>query len=141
MGIVQLLFGFNGRIRRTHYWLGWFGAGFVISTVFWVTFFIFGGAGMLATAAVNRGGNTMTGAGAAAAGGLGVLLFLMVMAYAAALFWVHPALQAKRWHDLECGFLDGTPGPNAYGPSPKGLTGPSQARPTSPRPPPLLPAA
>jgi uncharacterized membrane protein YhaH (DUF805 family) len=163
MGIVQLLFGFNGRIRRTHYWLGWFGAGFAISTVFWVTFFIFGGAGMLATAAVNGGGNTMTGAGAAAAGGLGMLLFLMVMAYAAALFWVHLALQVKRWHDrdksgvwvlinlipvigwvwalIECGFLDGTPGPNAYGPSPKGLTGPIQAQPTSPMPPPLLPAA
>ena len=27
------------------------------------------------------------------------------------------------WTLIECGFLDGTPGPNKYGPSPKGLGG------------------
>jgi uncharacterized membrane protein YhaH (DUF805 family) len=61
--------------------------------------------------------------------------------------WTGIALQIKRWHDrdkswvwifiafiplvgaiwalIEVGFLDGTPGPNKYGPSPKGVTGPA----------------
>ena len=65
------------------------------------------------------------------------------------LMWSALALQAKRWHDrgksgwmflvtfiplvgalwtlVECGFLDGTPGENKFGPSPKGVTGPAVA--------------
>ena len=63
-----------------------------------------------------------------------------------ALVWAALALQIKRWHDrdkswvlifvgmitcgffwvlIECGILDGTPGPNRFGPSPKGVTGPA----------------
>ena len=63
------------------------------------------------------------------------------------LLWTALALQIKRWHDrdkswvwifisfiplvgaiwvlVECGFMDGTPGPNKFGPSPKGITGPA----------------
>ena len=59
-------------------------------------------------------------------------------------FWVGFALVVKRWHDrnrswtwallgfipivgwiwqgVECSFLEGTLGPNRYGPSPKGIT-------------------
>ena len=62
-----------------------------------------------------------------------------------ALLWPSLALQVKRWHDrdksgwfvlvnlipfigwlwtlIECGFLDGTQGPNRFGPSPKGIQG------------------
>ena len=60
-------------------------------------------------------------------------------------FWVGFALVVKRWHDrgkswawallgfipivgwmwqgIECGFLEGTLGPNQFGPSPKGISG------------------
>jgi len=81
--------------------------------------------------------------GAAGLGIVGLIIYLAVLVLA---IWVGLALQIKRWHDsdkswvwifislipfvgaiwalIECGFLDGTPGPNKYGPSPKGITGP-----------------
>jgi uncharacterized membrane protein YhaH (DUF805 family) len=74
-----------------------------------------------------------------------ILEFVLLIPYV----WILLALQIKRWHDrdkswvwifisliplvgpiwalVECGFLDGTPGPNKYGPSPKGVTGPATA--------------
>lgn len=72
------------------------------------------------------------------------LLFagILLVALFAVTLWVGLALQVKRWHDrdkswfwiligfipvvgffwilIECGFMDGTPGPNRFGPSPKG---------------------
>ncbi|MBP2160248.1 MULTISPECIES: DUF805 domain-containing protein [Asticcacaulis] len=33
---------------------------------------------------------------------------------------------ALLWHLIECGFAQGTPGPNRYGPSPKGVNDPEQ---------------
>ena len=122
MSITELLFNFNGRIRRSTYWLYAIGLSVVLSVLFVV-------AGMLAA----NGGAMMYVAFA-------IYIVGMVIA-----IWAGLALQIKRWHDrdkswtwifiafvpfigaiwalVECGFLDGTPGPNKYGPSPKGLTG------------------
>jgi uncharacterized membrane protein YhaH (DUF805 family) len=85
-------------------------------------------------------------AGAAGAG-LGIVGLILVVAYIVVMFWIGLALQIKRWHDrdkgavwvlinlipfiggiwalVECGFMDGTMGPNRFGPSPKGITGPA----------------
>jgi uncharacterized membrane protein YhaH (DUF805 family) len=107
---MHLLFGFNGRTRRLHYWLASIGAGF----------------------------------------GLSVLCLVISLFYVVLVFWIGLAVQIKRWHDrdksgvwvlivfiplvgslwslIECGILDGTEGPNRFGPSPKGVTGPPPVR-------------
>jgi uncharacterized membrane protein YhaH (DUF805 family) len=124
--MMQTLFSFNGRIRRSTFWLYAIGMAVVLGIVIAV-------GGM-----VSNMGGAMTYVG----------LALIAVAYIA-LIWAGLALQIKRWHDrdkswvwifiafipvvgsiwvlVECGFLDGTPGPNKYGPSPKGLTGPAVA--------------
>jgi uncharacterized membrane protein YhaH (DUF805 family) len=125
--MMQLLFSFNGRIRRMTYWLGLLGACIGYGVI----------AGVVVTLAVmlNHGDGP---------GMIGALLYLVVLVFAA---WTGLALQIKRWHDrdkswvwffisfipfvgflwvlVECGFMDGTQGPNRFGPSPKGITGPA----------------
>lgn len=125
MNYQQLLFSFNGRIRRLHYWLAALGAGFVYGIV--------AALGLMLGTMLNHGDGP---------GVLGLGIYLIVIAVA---LWTGLALQVKRWHDrdkswvwifisfipligaiwalVECGFLDGTQGPNKYGPSPKGIQG------------------
>jgi uncharacterized membrane protein YhaH (DUF805 family) len=125
----QLLFSFDGRIRRSTYWLYAIGSGLAYGVVAGI---ILACAGMLSH---GQGGPIMM---------IGTLLYFVILVVAV---WTGLALQIKRWHDrdkswvwifiafiplvgaiwslIECGFLDGTPGPNKYGPSPKGLTGPA----------------
>jgi uncharacterized membrane protein YhaH (DUF805 family) len=120
----SLLFSFNGRIRRQQFWLASIGLGIVYVVL--VT--------ILSMLMRNGGAMTMVG---------GILTLIVFVAY----LWAALAIQVKRWHDrdkswvwifvglitagiwtlIECGFLDGTPGPNKFGPSPKGLTGPVAA--------------
>ncbi len=129
MNYQQLLFSFNGRIRRLHYWLGAIGSGIVL--------------GVIAGVGISLGAMLSHGEGPGVVGGL-VYVIVMVLA-----IWIGLALQIKRWHDrdkswvwifisfipivgpiwvlVECGFLDGTQGPNKYGPSPKGIQGPAAA--------------
>ncbi len=129
MNYQEFLFSFNGRIRRLHYWLGAIGAGFVY--------------GIVAAIGLMLGAMLSHGQGP---GVIGWLIYAVVLFFAA---WTGLALQIKRWHDrdkswvwifisfiplvgaiwalVECGFLDGTPGPNRFGPSPKGVTGPAVA--------------
>jgi uncharacterized membrane protein YhaH (DUF805 family) len=129
MNYQEFLFSFNGRIRRLHYWLGAIGAGLVY--------------GIVAAIVLMLGSVLSHGQGP---GVIGWLLYAVVLFFAA---WTGFALQIKRWHDrdkswvwifinfipfvgaiwtlVECGFLDGTPGPNRFGPSPKGITGPAAA--------------
>jgi uncharacterized membrane protein YhaH (DUF805 family) len=124
--MMQLLFSFDGRIRRTNYWLGALGAGAAYGVVLGICFTIM-----------------MMGRDSPLAM-VGGLLCLVVYFF---LLWTALALQIKRWHDrdkswvwifiafiplvgpiwalVEVGFLDGTPGPNRFGPSPKGITGPA----------------
>jgi uncharacterized membrane protein YhaH (DUF805 family) len=122
--LTQLLFSFDGRIRRMHYWLGAIGAG--------VVYGVGAGIAMMLANMLGRGG----------LGIIGLALYFVILVAAV---WTGLALQIKRWHDrdkswvwifisfipaigaiwalVECGFLDGTPGPNKYGPSPKGVQG------------------
>jgi uncharacterized membrane protein YhaH (DUF805 family) len=128
MNLTQVLFSFNGRIRRSTFWLYSLGLGVVLGIVIAVGFMLGSNGGALSA----------------------VGWVLVGLAYIVAI-WADLALQVKRWHDrdkswvwifiafipivgaiwllVEVGFLDGTPGPNKYGPSPKGLTGPAVATP------------
>lgn len=132
MDFAHLFLSFQGRTRRLHFWIGLILIGIVESIVFSFSF------GSVMNSAAIRG-NAFAAASATSGMGLvGSLLYL-------ALLWPSLAVQVKRWHDrdktgwmvlinlipfigwlwtlIECGFLDGTPGPNKYGPSPKGLGG------------------
>jgi uncharacterized membrane protein YhaH (DUF805 family) len=112
------LFGFEGRINRGKFWLGW--------AVIWVFLFVTYG-----IALATESGFLI---------GLVGLLNLLAI-------WPALAIQIKRWHDrdksgwwvliglipligpiwvlVECGFLPGTVGPNQYGPDPLGPIGES----------------
>ncbi len=139
MGILGILFSFSGRIRRTHYWLGLIGVGFFTSIVANFTFMPAYVA--MVMAAMNGQTPDPSSFGPAAMAGLAIWF---------ASLWPGLALNVKRCHDrdksgwfllvywlvsltiigalwplIELGFLDGTPGPNKYGPSPKGIGGDS----------------
>jgi uncharacterized membrane protein YhaH (DUF805 family) len=124
--MLSLLFGFHGRVRRLHWWLIRLGyIGFAIAVL-----------GLVALVQSVFPVEAEDGP-IASAGGLS-----MILCYA--LFvWSNLATNVKRFHDrdktgwwvmialipligpiwllVECGFLDGTQGPNDHGPSPKGL--------------------
>ena len=135
MSLWQMLFGFNGRIRRMHWWLVRFG---VFIAAFVIMFSLVGGIG----AAFGSFDNVPEAI--EPIGGLMVVVIYLVV------LWIELALTVKRWHDrdksgfwylivliplvgpfwalIELGFLDGTQGPNQYGPSPKGIGGSDLAR-------------
>jgi uncharacterized membrane protein YhaH (DUF805 family) len=128
MDFMHIFLSFNGRLRRLHFWIG-----LIILWVIEVIIFAILIGPAVAAAAANGGGLSP----------LGLIGYLLVLA----LLWPALAIQVKRWHDrdkgwvwifisfipivgalwvlIECGFLDGTPGPNKFGPSPKGVSGPS----------------
>lgn len=86
MSLVNLLFGFNGRINRLQYWVGTLGAGFA--------------AGLLVFAVVFTSilGASAPQAKTAAAGiGIGLLIFLCAVMMVTS--WIGLALQWKRFHD------------------------------------------
>ena len=136
MSVWQILFSFEGRIRRSHWWLARIGLGFGFLVLLGVIM------GITAIAA-GTGGQDPRGPAAAIAG---IVFGLFLLVSIPLLIWTEAAITAKRWHDrdkpavmvlilfvpliggiwtlVECGFLDGTPGPNHYGPSPKGLASP-----------------
>jgi uncharacterized membrane protein YhaH (DUF805 family) len=132
MPVGQLLFGFEGRIRRSQFWLASFGISFALAAILLVLLLMMG----FGYQAAGRTPSVGTGI-AGMIGGLGIFALIV------ASFWVHVALVVKRWHDrdrpgvfmlfsfvpfvniwaaIELLFLDGTQGPNQYGPSPKGIT-------------------
>lgn len=133
MNFMSLFFSFNGRIRRSHFWLAAIGLMIVNGVVSSLTLFP-----AIAAAAASGDPNAVL----AAYGSPGALLYWV---WALAMFWPSLALDIKRCHDrnrsgwflllafiplvnlwvlVELLFLDGTPGPNRFGPSPKGLGGP-----------------
>ncbi|MFO1012474.1 MAG: DUF805 domain-containing protein [Caulobacteraceae bacterium] len=137
MNVMNLLFSFNGRIRRLHYWLASIAMGLVGGVVFGVTIGPAYAAMMMAAA--NGDTPDMSGFG------VGGLIYFVWFLFA---FYVGLALAVKRIHDrdrgglfllllfvpllglwpmIELAFLDGTHGPNKFGPSPKGIGGDSTA--------------
>jgi uncharacterized membrane protein YhaH (DUF805 family) len=126
--MLQTLFGFHGRMRRSAYWA----IGLVLSLGLTTTLAILG---WLAFPSGAPEAGNLTQWQWAYIGLVGVTTFLGA--------WIRLAIQVKRWHDrnasgwwtlavlfpilgaiwvlVECGFFDGTPGPNKYGPSPKGI--------------------
>jgi len=125
--LLQLLFSFNGRIRRRDYWLAHISVTVAMLLGLWFEI-------------------SMQGA---LKGNVAGLLLMLPFSLALPVFgiWSGFAVQVKRWHDrdksgwwvlinfvpiigffwllIECGILDGTPGPNRFGPSPKGVSGPA----------------
>ncbi|HEV2365653.1 MAG TPA: DUF805 domain-containing protein [Caulobacteraceae bacterium] len=139
MGLGSLLFGFRGRIRRTTYWVASIGVGIALGVIGVILVTIAAGLGFANT---NLGDESR----AADFGGLAVVWLIPVYLVG---FWVSLALGVKRCHDrnypgvvillawipilgwlwalIDLGFIDGTPGPNQYGPSPKGIAAPAAA--------------
>lgn len=130
MSIWQLLFSFEGRVRRLHWWLVRFGVGLTFLVLF------------LAAGVI--GAIVKAGPGYPREGGVDLMVGLAVIFALPVMLWIEVAITAKRWHDrdkpaamvliafipligglwtlVECGFLEGTAGSNRYGASPKGLS-------------------
>jgi len=141
--LARLLFSFNGRIRRRDYWLAGVGAYFGAGFLFFCLLMVVTVWAMIQC----RCGYTIGTAGQEAKIVPPMLTLSLYLPFWATLIWINLALQIKRWHDrdkpwpwvflglvpilgwiwehVECGFLDGTAGPNRFGPSPKGLAEPS----------------
>jgi len=120
-----MLFSAQGRIRRSEYWLWGIGVGVILAIV------------VMAAAMLTGGGDSHHFSPVFG------IIYLVAMVVGA---WISINLQIKRWHDrdksgwwvfiglvpligglwvlVECGFLDGTQGPNKFGPSPKGIGAP-----------------
>jgi uncharacterized membrane protein YhaH (DUF805 family) len=129
MDIMHLLFSFQGRIRRLHWWLAGISIGVVIGIVVSV---------LLPMSGMAQGTPNP------------IFMALIGVIYLVDIY-IGLALGAKRCHDrdksawflaiglipligaiwllVELGFLDGTQGPNRFGPSPKGIGEPVTAAP------------
>lgn len=106
---MHLFFQFDGRINRAKFWLG--------AVIIWIVGGIVGGI-------VGRDNTAILGL-------LGLVLLWPAAAVAAkrwqdrdksgwwALVWFIPII-GFFWTLIECGFLEGTTGPNQYGPDPLG---------------------
>ena len=123
--MLDLLFGFKGRINRQKWWLVGKGVPIVFFMLFGMAFYASG-----ALAPENAGA------------GLGVLIIALAAVLSLAMLWISVAVSIKRYHDLnksgwwifitlvpvigqpwyfvENGFFPGTPGPNNYGADPLG---------------------
>ncbi|HVZ29108.1 MAG TPA: DUF805 domain-containing protein [Asticcacaulis sp.] len=123
----SMLFSANGRIRRSQYWLWAIGASIVIGIIMQVAMMVLGVQQAMMTT-----------------GQIPATFWIVYLVVLIPAFWIGINLQIKRWHDrdksgwwaliclipiigglwvlIECGFLDGTQGPNKFGPSPKGIS-------------------
>ena len=132
--VENLLFSLDGRISRMQYWIGKLGAAISYISINVLARALTGALTRSQTAHANSPGFLLVSVIALLA-----LLVLLVLT-----FWVSFALQVKRWHDrdkswawallgfipiiglwqfIECGFMEGTPGPNRFGQSPRGVIG------------------
>ena len=129
---MQSLFSFDGRLNRAKFWL------ILIATDIAVFVLL----GILV--AVTGGSMTMGEDGSMPSMGGGVIGNLVALVIFVAAVWIGLAVGVKRYHDrgksgwwvlivlvpvigglwylIECGFLRGTIGPNAYGPDPVALS-------------------
>jgi len=129
-----MLFSLDGRATRLQYWL--------TKVAYIVGLQLMG----LLLRALNEGTRDHGGAPSApAALSVTLLALLMILIVWFMTAWANFAVNVKRWHDrdkswtwallgfvpivgwiwqgIECGYLDGTLGPNRFGPSPKGTPG------------------
>ncbi|MFT3988793.1 DUF805 domain-containing protein [Aestuariivirga sp.] len=126
----DLFLSFEGRIGRQAFWLGLIALLVIEWIVFFLVLTLFGGS---LTVAVDGGDSQAAMAAMYSLTGPAALVSLIFL-------WPALAIQIKRWHDrnksgwwvliaflpiigglwvlIECGFLRGTVGPNAYGPDP-----------------------
>ncbi len=86
MSLVNLLFGFQGRINRTQYWVGTLGAGFAAGVLIFAVVF---------TSVLGASAAQSKAAGAQL--GIGLLLFVSIIMMVVS--WIGLALQWKRFHD------------------------------------------
>jgi uncharacterized membrane protein YhaH (DUF805 family) len=135
---TQKFFSFEGRLRRQDFWI----CTIVLCVVMFIVQMILGmvfGASLMASSAIDPNDPA---AAAALAGQMGPLFGMLGICFLISL-WPSLAIVIKRHHDrnqsgwftlilliplvgffwwlINLGILDGTPGPNQYGPSPKGL--------------------
>jgi uncharacterized membrane protein YhaH (DUF805 family) len=140
MSIMQMLFSFEGRMRRRDFWLCAIG----LAVVQWVIWSICA-ALFFPAVSVNV---SQTGNVAVWSSMMGAMMGPLALVNLIFL-WPRLAIGVKRCHDrnksglwlllalipilgwlwllIEFGFLDGTPGPNKFGPSPKGVGGEAAA--------------
>lgn len=124
--MMDLFFSFKGRINRAKFWLG-----NVALMIVYIILMVISGASMSAV--------TVSPQGEIQGGGFGVVGIVVMIVYIA-MIWPSLAIGVKRWHDrdksgwwvliafvpiigglwylIECGFLEGTKGPNKFGPDP-----------------------
>jgi uncharacterized membrane protein YhaH (DUF805 family) len=129
---MQSLFSFDGRLNRAKFWL------ILIATD--IAVFVL----LAILVAVTGGSMTMGEDGSMPSMGGGVIGNLVALVIFVAAVWIGLAVGVKRYHDrgksgwwvlivlvpvigglwylIECGFLRGTIGPNAYGPDPVALS-------------------
>ncbi len=134
MSLVQFLFSFEGRVRRLHLWLYVLVMSILSGGIFWQFSHLF---------SMHRIHLFLTPGLWHFNGFYFIAHFPQTGLLGLVLLWIHFAVFIKRWHDrdksgwmmlinlipfvgwiwtlIECGFLDGTQGPNKYGASPKGL--------------------
>ena len=125
---MQTLFSFHGRLNRMKFWLIPIAVDIVLSVVLGILIVMGGGSMEMAA------DGTMPPLGGGIVGS--IVAFVVVVAAV----WISLAVAVKRYHDrgkagwwilitlvpvigglwylIECGFLRGTIGPNAYGPDP-----------------------
>ena len=120
----NLLFSAQGRANRAKFWM-------VALGILVVEVILF---------AVILGGAAMSGDPEQIAAAMGPVASVVILAFGLVATWISVVVAVKRYHDrnksgwwvlivfvpvigglwylIECGFLRGTPGPNAYGPDP-----------------------
>ncbi len=139
-GLLTTLFSPTGRVRRRTYWLALLGLPIAGIAVLVLLAVIARLAGLSGGPLPEHAAAAMHPANPALRAFSGLSLIAVVGIY----LWAKICLHIKRWHDrdrpwpyifvvfipfvgviwalIECGFMDGTPGPNQFGPSPKGIT-------------------
>ena len=128
MSLTHMLFSAQGRIRRRDYWL-WS----IVTFVAYIAIYV---GVAIATGSLDKMGSDDEP----------LSMLLTQLALAVPSTWVSVCITSKRWHDrdksgwmylvlfiplvgviwtfIECGILDGTPGSNKYGRSPKATNAP-----------------
>jgi uncharacterized membrane protein YhaH (DUF805 family) len=128
MNLTQVLFTLQGRITRKQFWLAYIGSAIVFDIIIFALFKIMG--------------VTFDQYGQLA---LPPALWVAMAVLYIPMMWIFVCVWGKRCHDrdrsawflliilipiiggiwllIEAGFLDGTQGPNRFGPSPKGIGG------------------